>query len=170
MLKSEENLRPAIRQVMIAEHMLTQTYPLVNDEKLLLGIADKIHKSIGLSLKAVLDFEKKYKRIPAFQENFAYMFNMFKKKCQERYQVNDDLINSFESLHGIIEEHIKTPVEFARKGKFVICVDEYEMRTISPDDLKEQINYVQKFISKIKEGMDKYERFICRGTNLHSKC
>ncbi|MCK5025546.1 MAG: hypothetical protein KAS15_03075, partial [Nanoarchaeota archaeon] len=60
----------------------------------------------------------------------------------------------------IIIAHKKSPVEFARKGKFVICATNYSMQEITPDKLRRYINQTKRFISIINNVVNKYGRII----------
>jgi hypothetical protein len=35
-------------------------------------------------------------------------------------------------LHHILSEHKKSPIEFARKDKFIICSPSYQTKTVDP--------------------------------------
>ena len=106
----------------IADHMLTMTYPLVKDTKLLLIILENIFLSMTYAMTAILYYERLFKRIPAFTDNFESKFHMFKEKCVNRYNIDIKYLRVMKDLKDILIEHKKSPMEFERKGKFVIPI------------------------------------------------
>ena len=134
----------AHKHITIADHILTQTYPLVNDPKLLLGVIEKLHKANIAIIDMILSSERVYKRIPPYHDNDESKINMFKLKTVKHYNINIEYIKLVEDVREILLKHKKSPVEFVRKDRFVICTDNYRMRTISVKQMK---NYIK--ISKI---------------------
>lgn len=128
---------------MVADHMMNVTYKLVNDPKMLLAILERIHGALTLSIASILHYERLYKRIPPFQENFSSMFNMFKARCTRRYNINIEYITLIQEVSNILAQHRKSPVEFRKDDKFVICSEDYRLKIIS-------IDHIKKFIEKAK--------------------
>ena len=139
----------ARRHIYIADHMLTQTYPLVKDPKLLLGVLDNILSSLAHTLSMVLAHERTYKRIPPFQNTFESKMNMFKWKLVNLYHINTEYITLIEEVSDIIKKHKECPVEFARKNHFVICTDTYRMRTLSVEQMKKYISKARLFLTEM---------------------
>ena len=52
-------------------------------------------------------------------------------------------------IKDIIVEHRKSPMEFVRKDRFVICTDNYRMKTIDAGQIKNYISDAKIFIQKI---------------------
>lgn len=136
----------AIKKLKIADHMLTITYQLVQDPKLLLAVLDNIYTAMEKAMSSVLYYERLFKRIPPFPENFEAKLIMFKTRVQPKYKINNDYLKTIEELREIIVEHKRSPVEFARKDKFVICSDNYKMKTISTSEIKKYVAVAKLFI------------------------
>ena len=141
----------AERHVKIADHMLTQTYPLLKDPKLLLAVMENIFLSLKYSMETLLYFDRLYKRIPPFQENFESKFNMFRQRVINRYKITQEYVNLIQDVRELIIEHKKSPVEFTRKDKFVICSDTYRMKTISTEQMKKFISSAKTFFNYVNE-------------------
>ena len=148
----------AQNHIKVADHMLTQTYPLVKDPKLLLVVVQNIFYSVTYSVAAILYYEHLFKRIPAFSENFDSMFNLFKARCTRRYNINIEYLTLIQEIDDILKQHKKSPIEFARKDKFVIASDDYSLRTISLDKLKSYISKAKLFIQEMNNMVSKDER------------
>ena len=150
MEKHMEAIEKAKKNIHIADHMLTVTYPLVKDTKLLLAIMENIFLSMANALVSVLYFDRMYKRIPAFAESFEGKFNAFKQHCVHRYDIDKSYIGDIQEIKNIIIEHKKSPVEFVRKDRFVICTEKYKIRTLGIADIKSYLSKAKLFI----EGME----------------
>ena len=136
----------AIKKLRVADHMLTITYQLVQDPKLLLAVLENIFLAMENAMSSVLYYERLFKRIPPFPENFESKLDMFKTRIQPKYRINDDYIKMIQELREVIVEHKRSPVEFARKDRFVICSDNYKMKTISIPEIKKYVASAKLFI------------------------
>jgi hypothetical protein len=157
MEKFEEYKEKANRCIYIADHMLYVTYPLVKDNKLLLAIMDNIFLSLTNSIAAVLYYDRLYKRIPPFQDTFESKFRMFRDRCIEKYKIDKSYILFIQDIKDIIVSHRKSPIEFARKDKFVICNDNYRMKTISIEEIKKYVAKAKVFIQEMNIIISKNE-------------
>ena len=145
----------AKRHVKIADHMLTQTYPLVQDPKLLVTVLDNISSALNESISAILYYERYFKRIPPFSDSFESKVNIFRARCMRRYSLNQDYIMLVQTIRELITEHKKSPMEFTRKDKFVICSDNYRMKTVSVDKIKEYIRTTKDFVTEMEKMVSK---------------
>jgi hypothetical protein len=157
MEKFQESVEKAKKRISVADHLLYVTYPLVKDPKLLLAVIENIFLAYTNSIASLLYFERLLKRIPPFQENFDSKFMIFKETCVLKYNIDKSYIVDIQDLKNIIIAHRKSPVEFARKDRFVICSDNYKLKTISVDELKKQIDKAKLFIQEINNITSKDE-------------
>jgi len=148
----------AIKKLKLADHMLTITYRLVQDPKLLLAVLENIYSAMEKAMSSVLHYERLFKRIPPFSDNFESKLNMFKNRIIPKYKINEGYIKSIKELREIIVEHKRSPVEFARKDKFVICSDNYRMKTISIPEIKKHVETAKLFIQNTSFIVSKNER------------
>lgn len=136
----------AIREVRLADHMLTMTYPLLKDPKLLLAILENLFLASSHAMSALLSFERAWKRIPAFQDTFESKFHIFKQKVVPRYQIDMKWLRFIAELKEALEDHRQASTEFSRKGMFVMANEEYRLRTLSVDDLKYYLRLTKDFV------------------------
>ena len=134
----------------LADHMLTVTYPLVKDTKLLLPIIEKIFLSMANAMVAVLYFDRMYKRIPAFTDTLEGKFNAFKQHCVHRHNMDKSYVADMHEIKTIIVERKKSPIEFVRKDRFVICNENYRIRTLSIGDIKSYLSKAKLFIEEME--------------------
>lgn len=157
---SRENAKKNIR---IADHMLSVTFPLIKDTKLLLAIVENIFLSMTNAMTAVLCFERLYKRIPPFQDMFESKLNMFRERIVPAYNVDKGLVADMQEIKNIILEHKKSQIEFARKGRFVICSDSYKLRTLGIPEIKNYVAKAKLFIEEMDNILRKNEGLLKQG-------
>lgn len=162
MEKFQECRQKATRNIHIADHMLTQTYPLINDPRLLLAVMENIFLALTNTMAAVLYYERLFKRIPPFLNNFESKFNMFRLKTAIKHNIDTSYLTLMQDVKDIILEHKKSPVEFARKDRFVICSDNYKMKTITIDKIRDYIAKTKLFIEEADKIISKEEHLFTR--------
>lgn len=131
-----------------ADHLLTQTYPLVKDPKLFVGILVNMSNSLISAMESILRFDMIYKKIPTFGDTFVQKFNTFKLKSAKLHKISHENVSLISELRTMVKEHQKSPVEFIRKEVFVICSENYRMNTLSVTDLKKYLNKTKLFIQE----------------------
>lgn len=146
MEKFQELREIAKKRISIADHMLNMTYPFVNDPKLLVTVVDNIFLAMTNSMSSVLYYERLFKRIPLFPENFESKFALFKNKCVKRYNIPKEHTGLLRELKEIVIKHRKSPIEFSRGGRFIICNGNYRVKSIGVEQLKNFIENAKAFI------------------------
>ena len=74
---------------------------------------------------------------------------MFKEKCVGRHNLDKNYIFEIQDIKEIILEHKKSPVEFKRRDSFVICSENYNLKTVNVNDIKKYLNKAKVFIGEI---------------------
>ena len=134
-----------------AFHLLNVTYPLINDPKLLLGIVNNIFLSVEAAIEVILKYERELLLVPPYTEQFQNKFNIFCSKSAKRHQIKQNDIKKIEEIHAILSLQKKSPVEFRRKDRFIICNKDYKMFEITTKEIK---NYLETN-KNILEAMNK---------------
>lgn len=151
MEKFQELKEEAIKKLKTADHILTQTYPRVKDTRLLLAVVDNIFLSLTNAMSSLLYYERLSKNVPPFHDNFASKFNIFSTKIAQKYKIKEEYLEFLQEVKDIIIEHKKSPVEFSRKDSFVICSDNYDMKTVSEDKLKTYLSKTKSFVNAMSK-------------------
>lgn len=140
----------AARNLKIADHILTQTYPSLNDPKLLLAVLENLFLAMNHSLTALLHYEEYHSRIPKFQDEFDSKLTMFKLKVVKLYKITPDVVAFIHDLKSKVSAHKKSPVEFGRKDQFVMCSDTYQTQVISATQLKKDLQKTKLFLHLVQ--------------------
>lgn len=155
MENTKNSLAEAKRTLKIADHIVFVTYKLVNDPKILIVVLENLFLCFTNSMAAVLYYERYYKKIPPFHDNFQSKFNMFREKIINKYNISSDYLKVIEEIKDLLLAHQKSPLEFKRKDKFVICSEQYKLRSITIPKMKD-------YVAKAKEFLIIIERIISR--------
>jgi hypothetical protein len=165
MMEKYEELRDiAGKKIKIADHMLTMTYPMVKDPKLLLAVMENIFLALTNSMGSLLHYERIYKRVPPFQDTFVSKFNVFKQKCAKRLNIDPESVMMIHEIKEIILQHKKSPVEFTRNDSFIICSEDYRMKTITLEKMKNYILKSRLFVQNINNIINKNQLIFNKAT------
>ncbi len=148
----------ALKNLKNADHLLSVTYPLIGDSKILLNVADNIFLALTNAMGAILHHDRLFKYIPPFNDNFEGKFMAFKDKCSKRNKIDQSYIKLIEEVKEIVVLHKKSPVEFRRKDRFIICTSNYRIKAITMNMLKDYLKKTKEFISIMQLITRKNER------------
>ena len=151
----EEAQEKAKKHLKIADHMLTQSYPIVKDPKLLVTVIENLFLALESSMSALLYYDRLYKRIPPFHDGFDSKLEIFRSRCNRRYNFKNNYPALIREIKEIISEHKKAPMEFSRKGQFVICSDNYSTKSITVEKMKEHIAQAKLFIADMERMVER---------------
>ncbi len=162
MEKSDEMRTKAVKYLKIADHILTQTYPLVNDPKLLLVVLEDIFLAISSSMSSILWLERENKELPSFDDSFDSKFNSFKLRVVPKYGIEKPYIMFLQDMKDLVSIHKKSPVEFSAKGSYVMANDDYDLSKLTLNGMKSYMEKAKFFIkgmdslfARIKERVEK---------------
>ena len=77
-------------------------------------------------------------------------------------------IDTMLELKDILIKHKKSPVEFSRKDKFVICDSEYRMKTINVSDIKGFVEDARDFYKTVEIATSKDEGIFANDRKLQA--
>ena len=149
MERYEDERNKALKRIKVADHILNVTYPLLKEPKLLVSVMENLFLALTNSMSALLYYERKYKEVPLFADNFDSKFDIFITKSAEKYNLDAAQLRMMREIKNILIEHKKSPIEFAKGDKFVICSEDYTIKTITVNDMKNYIGKAKAFIQDI---------------------
>ncbi len=159
MEKFKELILESKRKISIADHMLNVSYKLVQDPKILLSVTLSIYTAVEKAMTSVLEYERLFKRVPAFTEGFDSKFTIFRGKFQEKHNIQKEDVKLIIELRELYMAHKQSPVEFAKKDKFVIASDDYDLKTLELDDVK-------KYMSRAKVFIQEMDKFVSKNNGI----
>ena len=147
----QEYIEKAQRNIEVAEHVLRVSYPTLQDPKILLAACENIFLAFSNAMSASVSYERRFKRIPPYAENFAGKLESFSKRIVPRYNVPRETIVSLEELRDLLIKHEMSPVEFRKKESLVICDDAYQYETLTAERLEIYLTQAQQFYERMHQ-------------------
>lgn len=145
MEKWKENAEKAKYHFKIADHLAYTTITLLKDNRLMIKILNETAEAVSFIISALLQREYSLGKVKLYKDSEANL-KTFKEKIAPRYIEKTDIENIVRTLE-IKKKHLDAPVEFVRKEKFVILLDnKYEVLTL--EMLKEIMASARKLIIK----------------------
>lgn len=132
-----------------ADHLIFVTYPAVNEVKMLYVIVDGISTAVKKAMIAVVRYDRLYKRVPLVPGDFRSEFAIFRDKCSVRYGLDRKYVALIAELHRVVEAKKRSPMEFVRKDKFVICTEDYKMKVLNLAKVKEYLQISKSFVNEV---------------------
>ena len=140
--------KEALQLLNTADHLAYMTYPMLNDPKLLITISQNLYNALIKAVDSILYYEVMYKRIPNFRNTFEDKMHVFRENCLEKYRLDRNGFWVLKDLKEILDEHNKSAVEFRRRDSFVICSDNYRLKTLNLAKVKDFIHKSKPFIEQ----------------------
>lgn len=144
----------AENKLRIADHLLSTTYLLVKDPKLLVSVAENLLSAMDNAVDGLLKFEKNFKNIN-YKKNEK--MDIFRRKIVTKYALDPKIIPFINDLKDIVESHKRSNVEFIKKEKFVISDNNYNLHTLSFEDLKDKHKKAKNYINELSKIISQYD-------------
>ncbi len=144
----QKNLREAVRHLQIADHMTYVTFPLVNENRLLLKIFDEIYNSIIGCVNCILNYEYLYKRIRLYDghsDNFGTFVDLAKE-----YDLSNEQIKKIEEIIEVNKRHKDSAMEFVKGNKVVILSDNLGTQILDLRIVKEYLLLAKELMVRVK--------------------
>ena len=136
-------------QLKNADHMASVTYQVVNDPKLLMAIAEKLYNSLTYAISSLLHRDYLFKVISNLPENFGDQLRLFQRYSINKYNLNKEIITLVKELQELVEFRKKSPVEFIKRGDFIVCSSGYNTKSINLKKMKQYVSQVKLHIQEI---------------------
>ncbi len=162
MRRFEELLEEASERLRVADHLLTVTYPLVKDPKLLMEVVKGLQDCLVKCINSLIEKDLFYKFIDPLPEAFPQRFMVF-REVAKRHGFKEEHFSLVRDVEELVERHKQAPLEFSKKGEFVICSDNFQVKKLSVEDLKKQVLKAKEFLSLAERAVKEDVRVFGRG-------
>src|SRR3989338_6738116 len=129
----------------LAEHMLTQTYPLVKDPKLFLSVVDNLFLAMTYATGSLLHLYMEVKKIGEFKENFDEKIHLFDKRHVD-WGLSREYGDAMRKMHTLILDHHKSSMVFVKDDQLIICSDEYLITKIDKSLMNQLLQMARSYI------------------------
>lgn len=134
-----------------ADHLTYVTYSLVNEPKLLLTVVQNLQKATYYTMEAIIAYEQYNKNILTIPSDFSSRFQIFKRDCAKKYEIEPQMLQVIFELNGLVDSHGDSSVEFVRKDNYVMCDQEYKnIETINLEKIKKYLIDIRMLLKKLE--------------------
>lgn len=146
-------LADANRQVQIADHLLTVTFPVVNDPKIMLSVMEHCRRALEDAADAVVDYHVsrgEYELPEAIkhgkQDPIAAFTDLVKIR-KPHIAAADDAIKLCHDLRLTLQQHKEAHTAFKREDKLVIAGEGFSfLKEVTPAELKRSLSTIKAFV------------------------
>jgi hypothetical protein len=148
MKTSEEYRRLSQERLSTAQHILGVTYPALKSPRLFLSALEHFFLSMDYAMNAILSDEKMGKEAGNFPKSFSGRYSAFRLRIADKLNFSKEDVRTLLALRNILVQHQKSPTEFERGEKFIICNDRFEMTVISMEVLEGYEKAAASFLAR----------------------
>ena len=154
MQTTQELLNDANRHFRSADHIAYVTYPLLQDNKLIVAVLENLNNTALRIMEAVLQQEE------TNQENFKGKYEIFKERAK-RYQIEEAEVKIIQELKSLSDKRKKSDMEFIRKDKYILW-DPYKgkLKELTMQSMKDYIIKIKPLLRKINANLQNVRRTI----------
>jgi hypothetical protein len=138
-----------------ADYLAGTAYNNLQDPKLLLTALENVFLAFSYALSAVVHYERLWKRVPPFTDDFEGRMMIMQRYVQHRYDVDSEYLKSLREVKLLVLEHKKSPIEFRRKDQFVICTDDYQLKVLTQSVVRGYVGKCKDFLSMVRTIINK---------------
>jgi hypothetical protein len=144
----QQYIKEAENAVGIAHHLITKTFPLSQDPKILLSILKNIRISHENILLAVLDNPFLRPKISR-SASFIVKFDRFKDLMITKSLLTPSEFVVIQLVEDDWNTHASSDVEFARKQKLIMADNNYQLKQLTPEKITQYISQTQIILKKL---------------------
>ncbi len=151
-----ELLAKAKKEIEIADHMIYVTYKMVSEVKILLAVSEHIVKATHAALESLLEFERHWKRLEPYHQNFALEISIYRNKdIEKRYGFDPKFFRLMQKLLEIDKIDKTSIMRFKRGDRYILSTGDYQMSVLDIESLKRYKYLAQRFIESISTIIEK---------------
>lgn len=147
--KFVESIVESQRLYRSAEHLISVTFPVVKDTKLLLRGLESLHKSLILSIGNILKFEHIYGRVSLGQDRERNL-RVFFLYCAKRYGLSENDREIIKEILFMGKKHRESGMEFSRDGKLIILDDDMKEYELKQERMKVFLEVAKRILDNSK--------------------
>ena len=144
----EKNLKEAVKHLQIADHMAYVTFPLINENRLLLKIFDELYISIINCVNAVLNYEYLYKRIQLYN-NHRDNLDTFVRIAKD-YELSNEQVKKIKEIIDLNKKHKQSAMEFVKNDKVIIMSDSLSTQILDLRLVKEYLLLAKELMVRVR--------------------
>lgn len=135
-----DSLRNAEKYLLNADHLISVTFKVVDDKRILLNVLENLYKSLLYGIDSILKYEAATKKARLFKESRKNL-QLF-KMIADAYSITSSEMRFIDEIFYITKKHKESSMEFLKNDKVIIMSDDLPYYL--------QISTIQKYIENTK--------------------
>ena len=148
MKTSQEYRELAKARLETAQHVLEVTYPALGSPRLFLCALEHVFLSMDYAMNSLLADERMKPLSGEFPQTFSGRYSAFRLRLADRLGFKKEDVGALLALRNALLMHQKSPMEFERSDKFIICTNDYEMTSLSLEGMKAYVSAASSFLMR----------------------
>jgi hypothetical protein len=146
-----EKIQKANNKIKNSDYLISTTYNLVKDPKVLLNVVRNLSDAVDFAISALLYRDRDLKLISNFHDSPISRMNLFIQKFSKKYGFTIKDNKFITELHEIMDNHNNSPIEFSRNKEFIICDSSYKFKKINIDAAKDFLEKGKSLVFRIEK-------------------
>lgn len=142
--------KKAVKHYDAAEYFLNVTFPSLKDPILFIGIITNIFSSLEAAMDSVLLHGQNQGMVPKGATTFLEKLRIFRSRSVQQHDIPHEYLHLMTDIKNVLDVHKRSPIEFRRKGTFVICAKEYEVQSLTITDMRSYLFKAQEFLKLVE--------------------
>jgi len=139
----------AVEKFKVADHLISTTYPMIREPKLLVSVIENLYAALELSITALIEYEKSLGQILSYNASIEGRLDIFQRKIMSKYEINQDLVDFILVLKKTCDEHKKSNIEFRKKDTFVVADNDYNLIMLDFEEVKKTLAKTKNYMNKL---------------------
>ncbi len=149
--KYKEKVSEASRKLWVADQTINGAYGITKDPKILVGVVEHCLDAMRMGVSALINFEVDNKELEYSGNSPEIGMELLRARLAEKYGIPKEYILKISEMKEFLLDKEKSPVEFRRKEKFIVCDDKYNLNVIDEKRAREFLKTSKEFLSLIKK-------------------
>ena len=147
----QEHKKKADKHLQFADHMISVTYDLVQEPKLLLSALENVFLAFTNGTSAILHYKKSIGQVPEFADDFSAKYKLYLTHVEKKHGIDAAYSQAMLEIRDILIYRKESPIEFTKDNMLIICSDSYDTRSISVKQIKRYLAKAKVFIEEINK-------------------
>ena len=154
MKTSQEYLDLSKERLLCARHILEVTYPKLRSPRLFLSCLEHLFLSMDYAMNSVLADDKLKAKAGEHPQTFSGRYSAFRLRLASSLGFERRGIEALLAMRNTLILHKKSPMEFERNDRFIICTNDYEMTHLSLEGMGSYIEIASSFLESARDVLE----------------
>ena len=142
-------MKPGMRQLAIAEHLLTKSYPSLKDPKILLSVLQNLLAAIDEAISKHLQEARSKHEIPPYNNTLNGRLNAARIHLAKQLDIKKVDFMMISEIQETLAEHEQAPTEFRRNNALIIADENFKLTKLDEQKTKTYMSRTRTLLSRL---------------------